>query len=604
MIHLRKLHLLLAVLSTSLLTAQVERRADITAAELRHHLQFIASDELEGRRAGSRGADLAAEYIAREFSRLGLQPMGDSGSYLQHFDFVSGVQLGTRNHAEIRRETRVLPLKLETDFIPLGFSASGDFDGEMVFAGYGISAPEKDYDDYAGIDVKGKAVLLMRYHPDSGNRESPFNPYGEIRYKTAKAREKGAAAILLVTGPADGDEDRLTKLSYDNRMGNAGILTLNVTRRVADLLLESSGCSLQSLQDSINRSQRPLSRSIPGVSISFSTDLMEIRKQTANVIGFLQGQAEPVGNEFILIGAHYDHLGFGGEGSGSLQPDTIAVHNGADDNGSGTVGLLELAQWFAAHRGELRRSMIFAAFSAEELGLLGSGHYVKAPPMPLEKTVVMINMDMIGRIRDRKLIVHGTGTSPLFESLLNRSNADSTFVLSLIKDGFGPSDHSSFYAKSIPVLFFFTDLHEDYHRPSDDAQKINYDGMVQVLEYVRAIGYELNRADQRPPFAQVEAPRPPGGMGRGVRAYTGTIPDFGEQTEGMKISGVREGSPAAKAGLQGGDIIVKFGKVEIKNLYDYTYALGEYKPGDEVEVSYRRGPELRTTKLVLERRTN
>lgn len=600
----RRLMLLLSVacITSSLLVAQVERRAEITAAELRHHLSFIASDDLEGRRAGSPGADAAAEYIAREFERLDLVPAGDSTSYLQKFEFTSGVTLGSNNVAEVTITDARWTLVPGADYIPLGFSSSGSYRGEVVVAGYGIIAPERQYDDYTGIDVKGKAVLLLRYHPDTGNRESPFNAYADLRYKTAKARELGAEAILLVTGPADAEEDRLPKLAFDNRMGNAGILSLSITRAVADSLLRPAGWTIQALQDTLNRTQRPHSFHLQNVVVSASTDVIEVRKTTANVIGFLPGQDAGLRREIVVIGAHYDHLGLGGEGSGSLVPDTIAVHNGADDNGSGTVGLLELAEWFSAHRTELGRSMAFMAFSGEELGLLGSGHYVKSPTLPLEQTAVMINMDMIGRLTDRKLIVYGTGTSPVFEPLLLRLNSDSAFALRLIRDGFGPSDHSSFYARNIPVFHFFTDLHGDYHRPSDDWEKINYDGMVQVLEYIRSVAFELGTADQRPAYALVETPRPGAGMGRGVRAFTGTIPDFGEQTEGMKLAGVRDASPAAKAGLQAGDVIVKFGKVEIKNLYDYTYALGEYKAGDTVEVMYRRGSETRTTMLTLERR--
>lgn len=582
-------------------SAQLQRSSDITVHELQHHLRFIASDELEGRRAGSKGAEAAAQYIADEFKSYGLLPV--KNSYFQQFPFVSGVKLGKNNGLSILTGKQRKTLKLDADFRPLGFSSSDSYKGEIVFVGYGITAPDKQYDDYAGVDVKGKAVLLLRYHPEGENQHSEFGAYSSLRYKANKAREMGAKALLLVTGPADAETDELIKLTYDQSMGNAGIISVNVTRRVADILLATNGTTLTELQSSINSQKQPRSFVIKDAVIDVKTDVQEIRGTTKNVLGMLEGVDPALKNEIVIIGAHYDHLGFGGEGSGSLRPDTIAIHNGADDNGSGTAGLLELAQYFASRRSELKRTLLFIAFSAEEMGLLGSAYYVKNPLLPLENTIAMLNMDMIGRLKDRKLIVYGVGTSPGFEELVTRHNRDSMFVLKLNRDGFGPSDHSSFYGKNIPVFHFFTDLHADYHRPSDDYDKINYDGMQGILKYVASIALDIVNGAERPQYVQVEAPRPQGvGAGRSSRSYTGTIPDFGEQVEGMKLSGVREGSPAAKAGLQAGDIIIKFGKVDIKNLYDYTYALGEYKPGDEVEVVFKRGNETKTVKLVIERR--
>lgn len=583
------------------LLGQVQRSPDITIQELQYHLRFIASDELEGRRGGSKGAEKAAQYIADEFKAYGLSPINQS--FFQPFEFVSGVKLGKNNSLTLTTGKQKKTLKVDTDYRPLGFSASGSYKGEIVFVGYGISVPDKQYDDYAGIDVKDKAVLLLRYHPEGENQHSEFGFFASLRYKANKARELGAKAILLVTGPADVEKDELIKLSYDQSMGNSGILAVNIWQQDADLLLKGAGTTLKEVQAQINSSKKPMSMSLKDVSVDLKTEVIEVRETTKNVVGFLEGSDPRLKNEVIVIGAHYDHLGFGGEGSGSLRPDTIAIHNGADDNGSGTVGLLELAQYFSARRTELKRSLLFIAFAAEELGLLGSAHYVKNPLLPLENTVVMINMDMIGRLNERKLIVYGIGTSPGFEQLVAKHDRDSVFVLKLNKDGFGPSDHSSFYGKNIPVFHFFTDLHADYHRPSDDDYKINYDGMQKVLTYIANIAMDLNIAAEKPQYVQVEAPRAPAaGAGRSSRSYTGTIPDFGDQVEGMKLSGVREGSPAAKAGLQAGDIIVKFGKVDIKNLYDYTYALGEYKPGDEVDVVFKRGSDTKTTKLTIERR--
>ncbi|MBI3004442.1 MAG: M28 family peptidase [Ignavibacteriales bacterium] len=593
-------HLIPCVLVVSSLPAQSNRASHITASEVHEHVKYLASDELEGRKSGSKGARLAAQYIEKEFRSYGLKPLGDNGTYFQKFDFLAGVKLGPQNSLSLQQAAKRISLKVDEDFRPLGFSSSGSYSGELVFVGYGISAAEQKYDDYQGIDVKGKAVLLMRYSPAGDAPHIEFANFSSLRYKVSKAKELGASAVLIVTGPLDSDEDKLMKLAFDQTTGNAGIMAVNITRASADRLLPSL---LSELQKEINQNKSSKSFVLKEIIVSLQTDVQETKETTENVVGFLEGADSKLKEDVLVIGAHYDHLGFGGEGSGSLKPDTVAIHNGADDNASGTAGLLELAQLFASKQKELKRSMLFIAFSGEELGLLGSAYYVKNPTVPLERMIAMVNMDEIGRLNNKKLIVYGMGTSPGFEALVNKYNVDSTFDLKLHKDGFGPSDHSSFYARKIPVFHFFTDIHPDYHRPSDDYDKINAEGAKQVLDLIANISSELISAESKPAYAQVEAPRRPTGGGReGMRTYTGTIPDFGEQVDGMKLAGVRENSPAAKAGLQAGDVIIKFGKVDIKNLYDYTYALGEYKPGDEVDVTVLRGEEKLNVKVKLERR--
>jgi hypothetical protein len=593
------------LLLPSLVFAQAKRNSEITSGEVYAHIKYLASDELEGRRSGSKGARLAAAYLEREFKEYGLKPMGDAGGFLQKFEFISGVKLGNQNSLSTNVNGKKTQLKLDVDFRPLGFSGSGSYEGEIVFAGYGISAPDQKYDDYQGLDVKGKAVLVLRFSPAGDSPHNDFTQFSSLRYKVSKARELGAKAILFATGAADSDDDKLMRFNYDQNAGNAGVPAINITQAFADQILMASGKKLKDLQKEINDKKAAQSFTLSNVGISLKTDVLETREQTENVVGFLEGGDPKLKNDVLVIGAHYDHLGYGGEGSGSLKPDTVAIHNGADDNASGTAGLLELAQFFASKRKEVQRSILFIAFSGEELGLLGSAYYVNNPTVPLERMIAMMNMDEIGRLKDRKLIVYGMGTSPGFESLVTRHNQDSMFVLKLNKDGFGPSDHSSFYAKKIPVFHFFTDIHSDYHRPSDDYDRINTEGEAKILKFMADIAMDMDSAAERPLYAQIEAPRQPAGGGReGMRTYTGTIPDFGEQVEGMKLAGVREGSPAAKAGLQAGDIIVKFGKVEIKNLYDYTYALGEYKPGDEVDITVLRGKEKLTMKIKLERRSS
>jgi len=600
---IREVFLPLFLVVFVIVSAQSQRSAKITAGELQAHVKFLASDQLEGRRAGSSGADQAAEYIAAEFKAYGLQPLGPDSSYLQTFNFVAGVRLGPNNRIVLKiGGTWDTTAEINKEFRPLGFSASGTYSGEIVFAGYGISAQDKAYDDYAGLNVRDKAVLVLRNAPPIDSTRGALDQYSSLRYKATKARELGAKAIFFVMGPTDPEKDQLVRLSYDQSMGGGDILALSVAQPFADRLVSTSGMTLRQLQDSILRRRQPYSRLLPEVTVALQVEVATIPARSSNVIGFLQGTDAKLDTQVVVIGAHYDHLGLGGEGSGSHQPDTVAVHHGADDNASGTAGLLELAQWFAAQGSRLKRSMVFIAFTGEELGVLGSAYYVKHPAIPIEHTVAMLNMDMIGRLTNRTLIVYGTGTSPGFDSLLRAHDLDSAFVLKLVRDGFGPSDHSSFYGKQIPVLHFFTDLHPDYHRPSDEYQKLNYDALADVVRFVGDIASDLNRFSDRPPYAAVETPRAAGNTGRGFRVFVGTIPDFGEQTKGMRISGVRDGSPAEKAGLRAGDIIIKFGRVNVQNLYDYTYALGEYKPGDVVELTIKRGTEVVRTNVVLEAR--
>jgi aminopeptidase YwaD len=583
-------------------TLQAQSSPQVTARELLKHVRYLASDQLEGRRAGSRGAELAAQYIANEFKSYGLTPVGDNGTYFQNFEFASGVKPGAVNTFAYSTAAGLRSGELGKDFQPLGFSGSGTVQAGLVFAGYGISASGQTYDDYASLDVKGKAVMVLRNSPPSDSVKD-FAQFASLRYKASKAKELGAEALIVVTGPEDSDTDDLLKLNYgfDPSSGNAGIVIVNITRNLADEILRREEATVKDLQETLNRTKTPKSFAVRGVTIATTVQLTEIRKSTKNVVGFLEGRDATLKNQIIVIGAHYDHLGYGGEGSGSLKPDTVAIHHGADDNASGVAGLLELAQAYAANRSELKRSLLFISFSGEELGLLGSAYYVKNPLFPLERTVCMINMDMIGRLRNKDLIVYGIGTSPGFEALVKKYDADSSFVLKLNKDGYGPSDQSSFYGKKIPVLFFFTDIHPDYHRPSDTYDKINYDGEQRVVQFVEAIASDLDETPEQPQYVAVEAPRPMQ-AGRSTRVYMGTIPDFGEQVEGMKLAGVREGGPAAKAGLQAGDIIVKFGRVEVKNLYDFTYALAECKPGDEVDVVVKRGGETKTFRVKLEKR--
>ena len=576
---------------------------DITARELQQHVAYLASDELEGRASGTRGNELAARYIADQFGSYGLNPAGDNGTWFQSFQVLSKVEADDQNNMKISAGKRSSSLALKTEFIPLSYSADTAVTAGVVFVGYGIAADTLNYNDYANVDVSGKIAVILRYSPDYGKPDSKFYDYAPLYRKVFTAREKGAAGVILVTGPADEEKPSLVPLRAERGLSSSGIAAVSTTAPIVDSLLRWSGSkkNLRALQQSIYDTKAPESFEVRGVTVAMRTHITKIYASTANVVGYLEGNDPQLKNETIVLGAHFDHLGLGGPGSGSLQPDTVAIHNGADDNASGTSALMEIAQALSAERGILKRSYVFIAFTGEEMGLLGSAHYVKNPAVPLERTTAMFNLDMVGRLRDSALTVEGIGTSPLWKPLLEKENELFHFRLKLGQGGTGPSDHASFYAKDIPVLFFFTGLHDDYHRPSDDWDKINYEGERQVAQFAFQVANDLDAAE-KPAFVRVQTSASDSASRRGFRVTFGIVPDYSEDENGLKISGTRPASPAEKAGLKGGDVITKFRGKDIKSIYDLTYVLGECRPGDEVDVEFKRGGEVKSAKVKLEAR--
>jgi hypothetical protein len=596
--------LVLLLLASDPIYAQTSGSA-ITAAELREHVKYLASDELDGRGSGTEGNAKAAIYIAVDLKRWGMKPAGDNGTFFQTFDFTSAVKPGEANALMLETGGKLLQMKPDKDFRPFGFSSNDSVSAPIVFVGYGISAPDKSYDDYEGVDVKGKIVLMFRFAPDGSGTKSDFQKYTALRNKARVARDKGAVGLMMVTGPADAADDDLPKMTIDKGAGSSGIPAISITRASIETSLQYSGWSLAALQDKIRGEKKPLSFEIKDASASLRTDIVRVISQTSNVIAYIEGNDPVLKDEVIVLGAHMDHLGKGGPGSGSMVPDTIAIHNGADDNASGCAALLELAQAFAARANTLKRSFVFIFFSGEELGTLGSGNYVAAPFFPLKQTVSMINLDMVGRLQNKILNIGGSGTSPAWSSLLKKYNADTTFTLVLSPDGFGPSDHGPFYGKDIPVLFFFTGVHDDYHKPSDDWDKLDYEGEEKISQYAYRIVSDIDSMAVRPGFTRVESPaasRPGGGDSRGFSVTLGIVPDVAESSTGMKVSGIRPNGAAEKAGIKAGDIIMSMGGKKILNVYDYMGMLGELKAGDSVEIEVQRdGKPLKVTAVMQKR---
>ncbi len=390
------------------------------------------------------------------------------------------------------------------------------------------------------------------------------------------ARENGAKAIIFVTPYSQDEEEDLTSIGLDSSYSDSGIQSLIIKREKAEEILLSTGTNLKKLEQNL-ADKHNSSFLISKTKAAIKTELVEEKGESSNVIGLLEGSDPILKNEFIVIGAHYDHIGLGERDSRFNNNDTLgSIHNGADDNASGVAGLIELSEFFSCRKGSLKKSLVFIAFSAEELGLIGASYYVDNPKVPLDKTVAMINMDMIGRLDQDKLTVFGVGSSPHWKALVNEANTDFNFEISLNNSGFAPSDQSVFFAKKIPVLHFFTGLHADYHTPGDDWEKINPLGERRVLNLISGLIIELNSTREKIAFSNVIEPKK--GSTK-FNVYLGTIPDYSNQVEGVKLMGVKEGSPADKAGILGEDTIIQFNGMAIKNIYDYVYALGKSKAG-------------------------
>lgn len=585
---------------------------------LRAHVEYLASDKLEGRRTGEKGATAAAEYIAKAFAKIKLKPGVGRGngksSFLQAFPYVTGVEAApTGNDFRLRLSKERSEWVKTVLAKPVGFSPNANVpDTPVVYAGFGIVSPDLKHDDYANLDAKGKIVLVFDGNPENDNPHSMFGKF-DVRTKALIARDKGAVGMLVISREEDFHEDKLTRMTFDQTLGEAALPTFVISRTTAANILDVIEKDLKTIGLANVKSD---TRAIVG----FKVNLIKKTSQVYNPIGVLPGTDSILKNEAIVIGAHYDHLGRGGQGS--LDVNSSKIHHGADDNASGTAAILELARQFAGER-KNKRTIIFIAFSGEEEGLLGSKYYVNNPIWPLDKTVAMINLDMVGRLKDEKLTVGGIGTASEWKGLVNKFNwvtrtiASSTytfgtgatksevlgstpstvFELQLNEDGFGPSDHSSFYGKKIPVLFFFTGTHVDYHKPSDTFEKINYHGLTKITSYVGEIVRSVDQYPTRPTYAVAKSSGVIGGR-TGFKISLGTIPSYADSTDGLVLDGVRENSPAAKAGLKVGDKIIKLAGKDVRNAMDYTYVLGEMKAGEEYEIVVIRGGERLTLKII------
>ena len=583
-----------------------------TKTSIQQRVQFLASDELQGRMTGSEGAKRAAEHIATQFTQLNLKPIGDEASYFHTFEFTAGRRIiAAENRFHITRQMhgaeQVMEFSVERDFQPLSFSRNGVVEGEVVFVGYGLTVPGElgeGYDAYAGLDVKDKIVVALRYVPEDvePERRQQLNRYAGLRYKAMQAREQGAKAFLVVAGPNSPNAGKLIPLDFDSSLADSGIVAASISDTVANALFAPSGKNLKDVQSGLDvenphfLGQFPL----PDVNVKIVVSVEKVKKTDQNVVALLPPPRLTDDTEYVIVGAHYDHIGHGEIGSLARKGEEGQIHNGADDNASGTAVVLELAitlsEAYQKYPEKFHRGIIFALWSGEELGLIGSTHFANHPVVRLEKVAAYVNFDMVGRLRENKLILQGVGSSPIWTKLIEKRNIPIGFNLTLQEDPYLPTDVTAFYPKEVPVLSFFTGGHEDYNRPTDDPETLNYPGIERIARLADGIVSDLVSATERPAYVRVERSQSTEGSRDTLRAYLGTIPDYTTEGTGVKLSGIRADGPADKAGLKGGDIIVEFGGQQIANIYDYTYALDAVKIGEPVEVVVlREGNRLKLT---------
>ncbi|MCB0806411.1 MAG: M28 family peptidase, partial [Bacteroidales bacterium] len=568
---------------------------EIKMDELTEKLTYIASDDLKGRMTGSEGIQMAADYISTIFEKQGLKPLGDKSDYKWPFDFVAKVDINEEaNSFKIGNEE----FKLYEDYVPLASTENGNINAEVVFAGYGLKindGGDYDYDSYSNIDVKDKIVMVLSGYPDELDEEKAklFERNIASGYKQMIARQNGAKGILIIT-------NRVTSDSQQEVVGTSGIVSVNITENVADQILKGADTRVQELKDKLKDGDPKGNEHLfaTGADAAITTKVERIIKQDNNLVGMISSDDPDA--DYIFIGAHYDHLGMGETNSRSTGEHKHDVHNGADDNGSGTVTVIELAEYFAGLKkddpSKITHNLVFCLWSGEELGLLGSNAFSSKLPVKAEKVKAYLNFDMVGRVHNNKLDIQGIGSAEEWKGILEKKNVVSGFDLTLSSDPYLPTDATSFYLQKIPVISFFSGVHEDYHTYKDDVEFINFEDMQRVVKFASLVIRELLKPEQDLVYKQVEVKAKMGSRG-GVIVSLGTIPAYaGSDEPGVQIQGVRPGGPAEKAGLSADDFIIGLNGEEVNNIYDFMNILNDLKPDVETDITVKRGgSELKLT---------
>ncbi len=589
-----------------------------SVARIKKDLYYLAGDECNGRGVGTPGNDKAADYIAQNFRDAGLAPATKDGSYFQPFKIGGRTKLGAPIKLTLTTGTTPKELAYPDDFSPTGLTTTGKLTGELAFVGYGLFIPKLKYDDFAGIDLKGKTAIILRKTPLVGSKDNPFEAEEfanspALLTKADEAIKRGATAIVFVSDRSVGTDDPLMDFRRNLFDNNVAVPVVHIKRTLLAVILKSNDVDLAAWEKSVDEARAPKSMLLPKAKLVGEITVIRPSIECKNVVGVLPGSG-PLAEETVVVGAHYDHLGTDLEGSLGGLAARGQVHFGADDNASGTTGIIELARRMASMKNRIGRRIVFIAFSAEEKGLYGSKHYANNPLFPLENTVFMLNMDMIGRssavdaegVKKDRLVVNGTGTGEGFDALIEDANKPYNFKLYKVATGTGPSDHDSFYRKKVPVLFLYTGTHRDYHRPSDTPDKINYDAMNKVIDMVEGLTVHFASTITKPKFLTVR-----GGWadptddnphaGATIRApKLGVMPDYpyDEENKGMRVENTSPGGAAEKGGMLAGDILIEINGKPIKNTREYMSAMGGQKPGIELPVTVLRDGKKTILKLV------
>ncbi len=588
---------LLTVAGVALLLATVATTQQM-ATRTREYVQTLASERFEGRLTGSNGERLAADYIAAQLQKLGATPLPGRTDDMLPFDFTAGTRDGGSSMAVRGSMAPAGQVRA------LSFSDNGDVDGPIVFAGYGIVVPETQnvgYDSYAGLDVKDKIVLVLRYFPEDADQKTKalLARYSDLRYKAMAARQHGARAMVVVTGPRSPNAGELVPMTFDTALAGSGIVAVSVTSNVAQQMLAAvPDKTLDAIQKELDSGNPHVAGFALPIEAHVHADVVREKKTARNVAAFLPAaERSAEGSRDIVVGAHYDHLGRGDHGNSLASKDEAGrIHFGADDNASGAAAVLAVGELLA--RSPRRHDIVLAFWSGEELGLVGSSAFAANPAVPLDRIDAYINFDMVGRMHDNKLTVQAVGTSPAWPRILEQANIAAGFDLQLQQDPYQPTDVATFNQASVPCLTFFTGTHADYHRPTDTADKIDYEDLDRIVEFAAAIVRRIDALDTPPQFTKVTPPTEAGTGRTGLRVFTGTIPDYSTEAKGLLLSGVIAGGPAEQAGLQKGDVIVEIAGQSIANIYDYTYALEVLKIGQPAKVVFMRNGERKETMLT------
>lgn len=601
----------LAGIATSMIamaasTVSPLRSEPATQAELRESVGFLSSSGLGGRLTGSEGAGLAAQYLADALEEMGARPLPGSQGLLVPFEFTAGVSDSgstLRLHEAAGIEATVW--QSGDHLQALSFSDSGEVRGAVVFAGYGLQIPEKEsvsYDSYFGLDVKDKIVLVLRYFPEDAEQEtrSILSRYAGLRYKALYAREHGAKALLVVTGPSSPNAGKLVPMTFDTAIAGSGLAAASISGEVGRRLFELAGKSLEEAQASLDDANpHSMGFALEGIELTLQTSIERQQRTGHNVVAYLPPTTSDAALEkpWLVLGAHYDHLGEGRHGNSlARKAEAFDLHPGADDNASGVVAILEVAR--ALSERDRGRGVVIGLWSGEELGLLGSSAFLAQGLVAAEDIAAYINMDMVGRMRDNRLVLQAVGSSTAWPRLIEQTNVPVGFDIQIMEDPYLPTDSANFNRVRVPSLNFFTGSHDDYHRPSDLAEKVNYEDLERIIRFATILASKVGSIEAPPEFVEVETKVASSAGRDGVRAFTGTIPDYTSEGEGLLLSGVVGGGPADEAGLQGGDVIVRFGSQDITNIYDYTYALDAVKVDEPLEIVYIRDGERRTTMMT------